>query len=275
MTMDPREPPAPPPLDVMKAVAEAGDRDLPIAEAALALAAFERPGVDPAHYHRHLARIAAEMAAAAAPGAEPAEVLAAVMAEGFDYRGDRDSYDDLQNANLMRVIDRRRGLPVALGILYLHAARAAGWRAAGLAFPGHFLIRVEGAGRRVILDPYHDGRRCEAADLRALLGEGRDLDPRHYAEVPDRQVLLRLQNNIKTRQVQAERFEEAANVLETMLLMAPGEPALWREAGLVYARIENYRAAIAALETYVLLSGDDGGRHAVAGLLQRLKGRLN
>ena len=40
------------------------------------------------------------------------------------YSGDELSYDDLQNANLMRVVDRRKGPPVALGILYIHAARA-------------------------------------------------------------------------------------------------------------------------------------------------------
>jgi len=56
--------------------------------------------------------------------------LTQVMAEEHGYGGDRQHYDDLQNANLIRVIDRRRGLPVALGILYLHAARAQGWRAA-------------------------------------------------------------------------------------------------------------------------------------------------
>ena len=44
----------------------------------------------------------------------------------FRYRGDEETYDDLDNANLMRVIERRKGLPVALGILYLYAARSQG-----------------------------------------------------------------------------------------------------------------------------------------------------
>ena len=58
------------------------------------------------------------------------------------YDGDRLNYDDPGNADFMSVIDRRRGLPVALGILYLHrAARAAGFQAMGLNTPGHFLLR--------------------------------------------------------------------------------------------------------------------------------------
>ncbi len=42
--------------------------------------------------------------------------LSRVIAGTFSYQGDRQTYDDLQNANLMRVIDRRKGLPVALAI---------------------------------------------------------------------------------------------------------------------------------------------------------------
>ena len=52
------------------------------------------------------------------------------------------TYDDPQNADLMAVIDRRRGLPVALGILYIHAARAAGLEASGLNTPDHFLLQL-------------------------------------------------------------------------------------------------------------------------------------
>ena len=77
-------------------------------------------------------------------GAEAkAAALTAVIAGAEGYCGDDETYDDLQNANLISVIDRRRGLPVALGIIYLQVARAQGWQATGLAFPGHFLISID------------------------------------------------------------------------------------------------------------------------------------
>src|SRR3546814_8702530 len=50
--------------------------------------------------------------------------LAGVLLAEFGYHGDTESYDDPQNADLVRVIDRRMGLPVSLGVLYIHAARA-------------------------------------------------------------------------------------------------------------------------------------------------------
>ena len=75
------------------------------------------------------------------PASEPAEILA----ERHRLLGDDQTYDDLENANLISVIDRRRGLPVALSILYIHAARRQGWPVEGSNFPGHFLIRLAAA----------------------------------------------------------------------------------------------------------------------------------
>ena len=46
--------------------------------------------------------------------------------------------------NLIQVIERRRGIPVTLGILWLHCTRVIGWPAHGLDFPGHFLLALEG-----------------------------------------------------------------------------------------------------------------------------------
>ena len=168
----------------------------------------------------------------------------------YGYSGDELTYDDLQNANLMRVIDRRKGLPVALGILYLGAARAQGWDTVGLGFPGHFLIRLSQGAERLILDPFHGGRVLDAAAMRELLkaiaGQAIELSPEHYAPVADRDVLLRLQNNLKSRLIQGERHEQAVRVIETMQMLAPDLAELWREAGMLHAQLGNLRAAMQA-----------------------------
>src|SRR5207247_4040367 len=147
-------------------------RILPIAEAALALASFERPRVDLGHYRDHLRLIARDVGQhpdAAGDLAARARALNEIILLKYGYSGDALTYDDLQNANLIRVVDRRKGLPVALGILYIHAARAQGWDAVGLGFPGHFLVRLTEGAERLILDPFHGGRVCDAATVRELL----------------------------------------------------------------------------------------------------------
>ncbi len=255
------------------------DDAIDLGETALALAALDRPRVALDRYRDHLDRLARDVAAAADDGeASTVEgrvaALNSVLFDDHGYRGDELTYEDLQNANLMRVIDRRKGLPVALGILYIHAARAQGWDAAGLAFPGHFLIALAAGDARAVVDPFAGGRTCTAADMRALLqtvgGPEAALEPRFYAPVGNRDVLLRLQNNIKLRLVRQQRFERARDVAVAMTLFAPEAAAPWRAVGMIEARLGNFRAAQEALERFLALTPSEHERHEAAAFLQRL-----
>src|SRR5258708_19066274 len=176
---------------------------LPIGEAALALASFERRLVGLARYRQHLATLARDVGrhgGARGDLAARAQALNEIILLKYGYSGDELTYDDLQNANLMRVVDRRKGLPVALGILYLHAARAQGWDSVGLGFPGHFLIRLAEGPERLILDPFHGGRICDPAILRelvkAMAGQAVELMPEHYPPLPPPHVLSPLHNHL-------------------------------------------------------------------------------
>ncbi len=266
----------------LRALGTSGAQALPIAEAALALASFERPRVDLERYREHFRLIARDVgrhSAASGGLADRARALNEIILLKYGYAGDELTYDDLQNANLMRVVDRRKGLPVALGILYIDAARAQAWDIAGLAFPGHFLVRLSAGQDRLILDPFHGGKICDAAELRDLLkattGADRDLSPEHYAAASDRDVLLRLQNNLKARLLQAGQHERAAAVVDSMLMLAPDLAELWREAGLLHRHLGNMRAAVAALGEYIVRAPDGAARHQAAALLQQLRSQLN
>jgi regulator of sirC expression with transglutaminase-like and TPR domain len=256
------------------------DDAIDLAEAALALAALDRPrGVGFDWYRRHLDQLVGDVTREA-ERLPPAEALTAVLARRWGYAGDVDSYDDLQNANLMRVIDRRKGLPVTLGILYLHVARAQGWTMVGLNFPSHFLVRLDAGGARTILDPFHAGMNRGPGELRDLLkavvDAGAELMPEHYEPVSDRDILLRLQNNLKVRHIRAGDFGKALAVIEAMRRFAPLHAPLLREAGILYARLGNMRAAIDALDRYVSAPGEpETQRHEAAILLQSFRTSLN
>lgn len=256
---------------------------LDLAEAALALASLARRQVGLDRYRHHLSLLSRDVGAYA--GQHPDSLAGRVVALNetiigkYGYRGDSDTYDDLQNANLMRVIDRRCGLPVTLGILYIHAARAQGWDMVGLSFPGHFLVRLGSTEGRVIIDPFNDGVTPDAVALRALLqataGQAAELTPDHYAPVSDRSILLRLQNNIKLRLIGTDQIAKAVEVVETTLLFAPDQADLWREAGLLHTHLGNLGAAIAAIEQFLAMAGNNAARHKMAALLQRLRAQLN
>jgi len=258
------------------------DQDVDIALTALALAAIDRPRVSLDRYRRHLDDLAGDTARLAIDADDVVSrvsVLADVLGNAYGYEGDRVTYDDLQNANLMRVIDRRRGLPVALGILYMHAARAQGWSMVGINFPGHFLLRMESDGDRVILDPFEPARRLEANDLRKLYrrlaGEDAELETRFFDAVGNREILLRLQNNIKSRALRSGDVVRAAGALKSMIRIAPEHINAWYELGLLEAQADNLRAAITALEMFLNKSDHNAAKHHAATLIQELHTKLN
>src|SRR5215813_4457612 len=75
-----------------------GEPVLPIAEAALALASFERPRVGPSRYREHLRLLARDVgrnAGAAGDVAARGRALNEVILLKYGYTGDELTYDDL------------------------------------------------------------------------------------------------------------------------------------------------------------------------------------
>jgi len=263
------------------------DGEIDIAQAALQLARVDALEADWRAGAEHLTALAraAVNAAAADPEADAGDVnrrravLAQVIHGQFGYAGDSDTYEDMANANLLRVIERRRGLPVALGVLWLHAAEAAGWEAHGVDFPGHFLLALAGGRSQVVVDVFAGGHAMDARDLRATLkrfaGEQAELGPASLARMDKRAVLLRLQNNIKVRRLRDGDLPGAVACTEDMLRIAPEAAPLWREAGLMHQRLDHIAAAITALETFLRLAPDGPQAARVKGLLEELRQRLN
>ncbi|HUL08095.1 MAG TPA: transglutaminase-like domain-containing protein [Candidatus Acidoferrum sp.] len=271
------------PQDLLRRYGGVDDAEIDLAGAALALAAVGRPGAELAPYREHLRALAADVAVAAKREGHDLSArihtLNTVLFADYGYAGDSETYNDLRNADLMSVIDRRRGLPIALGILYIHAARAQDWTIEGVNFPGHFLLRMRAGGASAILDPFNGGRIRGAEDLDKLIksmeGEDAELRPEHCQRAGNRQMLLRLQNNIKLRLLRDEKLAEAAQVVERMLLLAPQEPGLWHEAGVLQGKIGNLRASIAALEKLAALSRDREQHDLARQLLAETRVRLN
>lgn len=240
------------------------DKDIDLAETALALALVFLPGVHPGRYRNHIRKlgdhVAEEFTARLRQGEQDSlalrvAVLKKIIHEAHGYRGDNKTYDDLQNANLIRVIERRKGMPIALGILYIALARRMQWPIDGLNFPGHFLVRMERAGERVILDPFREGLEMNAAELRRLLksiaGQKAELSHNFYDPVGNRDILVRLENNLKKRLIESEEYAQAIVVIEAMQALAPDEYRALFDKGVLYAKLGQTRQALTAIENYI------------------------
>ena len=215
-----------------------GERRLDLLEAALTLSVLQRDEpIDLAPFRQHVAAMASDLADLV----HRRGALARAAGRG-DRRGPTAIAATARPTTTCRTptscacIERRKGLPVALSILYLHVARAQGWDAEGLAFPGHFLIRVGIDGARHVRRSLQrrPGARCRRAARAAaaqVLGPDAELQPQHFDPVSDRDVLLRLENNVRLRLAKREDWAGAAQSLDRMLAIAPDRPELLFEAG--------------------------------------------
>ncbi len=276
------------PAHYLEDVGRADDMDINIGLAALALSAHLHEGISTERYISHLDKIAARIEecyeASLSQGHDDSlegkiDILRRVIIEDFGYGRDDDNYDDLQNASLIRVIDRAKGLPVAISILCMHAAHSMGWDVKGLNFPGHFICRIQEGAHSLIFDPYNDFEILNAPELRALikelLGAHAELSSAYYETVSNREVLLRLQNNLKLRMIEAEDYKGALHIVTLMQKIAPDDYRLLFDLGVLLARTESPQAAIEALSKYVEQAPDDRDRHDAALFLQQIKDSLH
>lgn len=260
------------------------DSELNLFTTALAFAAPSHEGISVDKYFSHAAKMAKDVkerhrmlvdAGAADDVATQLAALKHILHDREGYDGDTENYDDLQNADLMRVIDRRKGLPISLCILYINTGRTIGWQVDGLNFPGHFLARIEYQGQRLIFDPFDGCQVMEAPQLRQLLkkvrGPNAELSADFYKPCSNRDTLIRLENNVKLRLIDAEDYAAAIKVIEMMRLVDPNEYRLLLDAGVMYAKTGQGKAASDVLEKYITLTPNPQDRRDAEAILRTIR----
>jgi regulator of sirC expression with transglutaminase-like and TPR domain len=254
------------------------DEAFPLLEAAIACAVHEDPSRNP-----DLARAVAEEGAhrlrQRLARESPEEALAEAMAGDLRLTGDVITYDDPDNADILAVCERRKGMPVALGVMYLDAAHRCGLRVRGVDFPGHFLLRIETEEGPLALDPFSEGRVVLPSELtrRALhAGLTPDVADRLdalMAPASDRTVLIRLQNNIFARAVAAGDFARAERSALRRALLDPADHRPWLDVAAAREGQGALAGALQALSQAQILDG--GAALAARAARERVRLQLN
>lgn len=244
------------------------EAEIDLARACLMIAEDAYPGLDVDGYLGEIERLAARLRGRLPPG-EGAEgrvlALNGFLFDELGYSGNADHYYDPRNSYLNEVLDRRTGIPITLSILYLELGWRVGLALEGVSFPGHFLVRLRLRGAMLVLDPFSGGEGQSETDLRERLqrvipeGAAGDvpvetlpLDP-FLEPAGKRQILARLLRNLKGIYRESGKPERLLEVLNRMLVVAPEAHGELRERGLLYQRMECYRAALKDLQDYSAL----------------------
>jgi len=255
-------------------------REIPLAEAALAIAEEEYPALSAEPYLRRIDALAARVEERLPQRRTGAEALSAVRRVLFDedgFRGNEAHYYDPRNSFLNEVLDRRLGIPISLSVLFLSVAHRVGLAAEGVGLPGHFLVKLAAGGREVFLDAYRHGEvfpveECAERWLASAPGRG-PFDPRWLEAVGARQILGRMLHNLKKIYAEASDDLRTLWVIDRLLLLSPGDPAERRDRGLVAARLGGAASALADLEAYLAAVPEAADAAEVRELAEQLRTR--
>jgi regulator of sirC expression with transglutaminase-like and TPR domain len=237
----------------------------------LLVARIEYPRVDPGPYLDRLD----EMGDAAfrfverdpghdAPLAVRVDAVNRYLFGELGFQGNREQYDDPRNSCLNEVMDRRKGIPITMALVYIEVARRAGVRAEGVNFPGHFLVRAmpdPPSGHPadgLIVDPFHAGAILNEADCRQLLsrqmGEETAFEPSLLARATRRQILVRMLLNLKRLYVRMHSYPQARAATDALLALQPSSLADLRDRGLLAYHMNDFSRALRDLEEYLKLA---------------------
>ena len=239
-----------------------------LGRACLLIARDAYPALDVEGYLGEIERLAARLRGRLPQdGGAEARVVALneFLFDDLGYSGNADDYYDPRNSYLNEVLDRRTGIPITLSVLYMEVGRRVGLPLEGVSVPGQFLVRVRLRGAMLVLDPFSGGTPQSEADLHERLR--RVIPPEAAGGVPveelpldqflepagKRQILARLLRNLKGIYRETGQLQRQLEVLNRMLLVAPEARGELRERGLLYQRLECYRAALKDLQDYSAL----------------------
>ncbi len=197
------------------------------------------------------------------------------------FAGNNEDYYDPRNSFLNEVLDRKLGIPITLSIVYMEVGRRLDLPLEGIAFPGHFLVKLPSKSGNVILDPYLGGISLSEEDLherlRQVYGEAHtemSLD-RLLDSADKKEILARVLRNLKTIYFRTDEFDKALSVVERILSIVPHSAEDLRDRGLIYQRLECVHAALEDLRNYFDLAPDAADAVDIRARIIELQGQAS
>ena len=174
------------------------------------------------------------------------------------FGGNLNHFYDVGNSLLPQVIATRRGIPISLAVLFMEMAQQIGLHVKGIAFPGHFLMRLSVPSGEIILDPLSGVSLTREVLEEWLLPYIEPAeDPlksalaHHLQAVRPRAILARMLRNLKTILVDDGNWQAFLAVQQRLVILLPDDIAERRDRGLAYANLSIAQPALQDLETYL------------------------
>lgn len=194
------------------------------------------------------------------------------------FKPNTDDYYNPLNSYLNIVIERKRGIPITLCILYTRVARSVNFKMYPVNFPGHFLIKhiLEDNSGEIIVDPFNGGRIMDDYSLKALIEQAYPQQniPLTHALVEKAtaaQVLTRMLNNLKGSYYEAQDIDRYNIANEMVLAIDPYNPDAIRDKGIILLKKGDPSEALKVLNSYLEINPEAEDADDVLDIIHQIR----
>lgn len=257
-------------MDALRDLLKREGSEVPLDLAALELSRIEFPQlvVDP--FLDILDSYASEVSAKV-HAAKDAKGRLRILNEFFfgeqGFAGNENDYYNPRNSCLNEVIVSRKGIPISLSVVYICIGRRLQMPITGVGLPGHFLVRFDDDRYQTFVDVFNGGHIIDASQCLDLARQMTGMDfastPEILDPVSNRQILVRMLNNLRSIYLRAKEYSKAEQVLNLLLDASPRDADSYVLRGAVHVELQHYQAAKADFEQYLVLAPDAQDRKRI------------
>jgi regulator of sirC expression with transglutaminase-like and TPR domain len=253
----------PTPLDYFASLVQSDD-DFALFEAAVSLAQDEYPDLDVqsvlGEVDQLLKRIKRRLPSDAA-SLQKLRILNQFFFSDLGFGGNVNDFYDPDNSYLNVLLRTRRGIPISLAVLWMELAQALGLSVRGVAFPGHFMVKVNLPMGQAVIDPVSGqslGReelseRLDPYRRRSGLIDEYEVPLGLYLQpASPRDIIARMLRNLKEIYRSQEDWPRMLAVQERLIVLLPESWSEYRDRGLAHAELGHTESAVADLECYLV-----------------------
>ncbi len=274
----------PSPLQYFSSLVQS-DEHFPLLETAISLAQDEYPDLDVQQVLGDVDQLLARLKRRLPADAPPLQRLRALNQFFFhdlSFGGNVNDYYDPDNSYLNAVLRTRRGIPITLAVLWLELALGLGLNARGVAFPGHFMVKVNLPKGQVVIDPFSGqslsreelAERLEPFRQRGSMAEEFEVPMGLYLQsAPPRDIISRMLRNLKEIHKTQEDWPRLIAVEDRLIVLQPDAWPEYRDRGLAWAAQGEATRAISDLETYLAHAEDALDIDAMSERVAQLRGK--
>ncbi len=160
------------------------------------------PDANPTIYKRELSRLESALRVeyfnSSMTEVDKVFMMSVLVFEREGYRGNSANYYEPDNSYINRVIERKLGIPITLGAVYLMLAERLGLPIYGVNMPAHFMLKYEKYNLELFIDPFNQGRILDKQDcIRFLQNSGYGYVEQYLSRASTIEIVERMLNNLR------------------------------------------------------------------------------